>query len=375
MNTTSGRVLVNNKVAVALAATVAITTMFESLAATSTSKPNTKKISQSISKNTSKKTIVAKKSSMSPAPIAADSLATSSASATRAAAPISASVVSPVTTGTTTAATPSAANSLLDKEKFRMNLNFYYYGAAVTEPLGGYQPDVESNYARSENSDPIAFDTHMVLGYKVHSNWTLSLNPTFRTTAGNSYAAEGSKAERPAFFTPIASFIRIQAGKFVKAGKFTWNGDFRVYPGITQDLHGTPVYLRTGQNLIYSLNDQWTLAAYNQVRYFYRTKATYVNNPGTTDFRFLTSPTLEFQALDNLNLALSYNLDVAHPHNEALGPSFWRPNGSTFSYVELATTWNVTKTVEVAPYVDIYTSRHIDPNSTQIGLNLAFTLL
>lgn len=371
MKTTRGLNLVIGVVAVA----TATTTLNVQAAQT---KPTKKAVSKSITKKASSKTIVSQKPITSPAAVAtapaADSLTSTSASASRASAPTTA-LVAPVTAGVTTAAAPSASKSLLDREKFRLNLNFYYYGSSISEPFGGYQPDVSSNYAQSENSDPVTLETHLAIGYKFHPNMTFSVNPQFRTVAASSY--KQGEAALAKYFTPIASFVRLNFGKFYKSDKFTWNGDLRYYPGVTDDLKGTPLYLRTGQNFMYSVSDKVTLAAYNTVRYYKRTDSAYekafAKGQDLFNWRLTASPTIEYQARDNLNLSVSYNMDVIHNSTESFGPRFW--NDNNFTYTELGAVWNITPTIEFNPYVDVFTSNNANFNTSQLGANLTFTLL
>lgn len=330
-----------------------------------------------ISKNTpavsaaslSKPTSVA----MSTAP-AADTLTVSSSSATS-----SASAVMPGSSaGTTTKSLGEVAKkpSIADKLSFAISLE--YYGSALSDPLSGYQPNVDEEASQSDGTNKL--DTHLILGYKLTPNLKLSLNPYFTSQAGSQYQKEAGTGGGQLFMKPTASYIKLGVGKFYSQKSFTWNGDFRYYPGVTDDLEagGIEHYLRTGQNFSWGLSPKFTFSAYNTIRYYVVGQDTLATKRAKgagmpKEFRVTMSPTLEYQASDSIQLSFSYNADVNKPYDNDMG--HWaNAGGADAEYWEAGMTWGISKTFEFNPYLDMY-RKHMDPNAMQLGANLSINIL
>ncbi len=296
-----------------------------------------------------------------------DAISTQRSSATRAVLPMS---------GTTVTTAAAVQPPMAKKSPFSIGTNFYYYGSSLSEPFRGYQSDfgAGSGYA----ADPVSLETHFIFGYKVTNNITVSLNPYFTSNANyREYNPETDSydAKPGTQFAWLAPFARVAFGKFVQNGNFKWNGDFRVYPGIGKLQHELPVYLRTGQNLFYSLTPKLTLASYNTIRYYRYTNSRWERKTGTRDLRLTASPTLEYQAADSLGLSMSYNIDAFHPHSESnrgkWSPIHWVDNRA---FIETGVSWDITKKINLNPYVDIF-PRNIKLYNTMLGVNLALSIL
>lgn len=323
-----------------------------------------------------KASALSKPSSLSVAPKSSDSLKTSASSATSAAT----LSVPGSSAGTTTKTLGQVAKRPSVADNFRFAVSLEYYGGALSDPFSGYQPDVNTETSQSDATNRL--DTHLIIGYKLSPNMTLSLNPYFTSSATSVYKKQKGKGGGQMFMKPTASHIRLQFGKFVSKGPFTWNGDIRYYPQVTDDLinSGTTHYLRTGQNFMYAINSKFTLAAYNTIRYYVRDAdkldEAQKESPGDAlpaELRVTMSPSLEYQASDNLGFGLSYNMDVNKPYRQSLG-NWVNAGGVDAQYLEFGMTWGITKRIEFNPYIDMYT-KHMDPNAMQLGANLSFSIL
>lgn len=363
-----------NVIAVAVAAAFGGTAFAATSQAVAVKSPAKKAVAQ---KKISKKVISTKanqqvaSASVTASNTAADVLSTSRSSAT---------AVSMPTTGTTTTSAAAVQPAAAKKSPFSAKVNFYYYGSSLEEPFRPYQTDQSS--MNGYRGSPVSLETHIALGYKLTNNLTLSLNPYFDHTPnytedvldsnGNKI---GEKAVKGDAFRLTQPFIRLGVGQFLKVGKFKWNGDFRVYPGIsdfTSEL-GLPLYLRNGHNFMYSATDKLTLAAYNTIRYYKYNSSVYDKKPATRDFRLTSAFGPEYQVNDAVGLSALYIVDVRHPNNAGIGFREWQdtPDGA---YAELGVSWDINKMFNFNPYVDFYLQNAKFYN-TMIGANLAITLL
>lgn len=346
-------------IALAMAALMA-SGAFAATTATST-KSTTKKVSN-IKKTTAKK-------ATAKATARADSIGASSSSAVSAAS----SSMPGLTAGSSAAEAPKALKkpSALDKIKFA--LVFEFYGPSVADPFSGYQPALNpsegDNYSHSQGDDAQDLRTNIILGYRLSDNLTFTLNPVFQTVGESASGADKGSMFR---FREEASFVKLGVGKFMQVGKFKWNGDFRVYPGgLGENSKGTPLYLRTGQNLMYSLTPKVTLAAYNTIRYYKHTDTFYEANPNGYDFRATFGPTVEYQVSDSTGLGLTYFTDV---RLKKANREFVDGPVNAAPFVEAGATIDVSKMVNLNPYIDVYTNT---PNieAWQFGANIALNIL
>lgn len=297
----------------------------------------------------------------------ADSIGATASSATTAS-----SSMHSLTAGSSSTEAPKALKkpSALDKIKFA--LVFEFYGPSVTDPFSGYQPALDPSdpdYRFSQGDSAQDLRTNIVLGYRINPNLTFQLNPAFQSTAANASGTDKGSLFR---FREDASYAKLGVGKFVQSGNFKWNGDFRVYPGgLGERTKGTPLYLRTGQNLMYSLSPKLTLAAYNTIRYYKRTDTLYEAKPNAYDWRATLGPTLEYQVSDSTGLSLSYIADLRL--KKRTGELMDAPIDSA-PFVEAGATIDVSKMVNLNPYIDMYTNT---PNieAWQFGANVAFNIL
>jgi|GEM_PF-3866169 len=264
------------------------------------------------------------------------------------------------------------APKMIPLDDFKASVSIFTDGPAVGDPLGGYQTN---KYDGFETSDRVAMTVAPSLGYRFHPNYTFSVNPQFLIQPSNP-KNEGRDAQN-VFMKPKESFFRIGIGNILSSGGFRWNGDLRVYPGITDDLKGTPLYLRTGQNFSYAFTDsKWSLSLDNTLRYYHKTDGRLVDsiNSGRDpfDFRVTSAPGVNFQATDNLGLAASYNLDWRHPVNAPSNTDAW-VHQDDGPYMEFGMSYDL-NSVNISPFVDVYV-RRVEIFTMAWGINLRWTLL
>ena len=294
---------------------------------------------------------------------------------------------SPATT-TTSMPNLNGGNSAADaakvtkKKTFRDNVRagilFEYYGSSIADPLNGEQPDHTTGYGIG--SFPAELDTHLTLGYALTSNLTFTLNGYFWSYAD---IAPGANDGQRFGFRPADSYFKLAAGKFIQAGRFKWSGDFRFYPGLGTDYPRRLFYLRTGQNLSYSLTPRLTLAAYNSLRYYQSAATAYAIDRDPTgnriDSRATFGPAIEYQLFDAAGVSLSFNTEFAHTHNNntiSQTSNFFKEPVAGFyrSYFELGSSIDVTKFINFNPYIDMYT-QSFNVDAMQFGANLNITIL
>jgi hypothetical protein len=284
-----------------------------------------------------------------------------------------------VTAGTTTAEAPKAMKKKTFADKLRAGVQFEYYGSGLTDPFNGDQPDHSTGYGQGAFSAEL--DTRVTAGIAFSDNLTLSYNAYFWSYSDS---GPGENDGQRFGFRPADSYLKLGVGKFVQAGRFKWSGDFRVYPGLGHSADRLVVYLRTGQNLSYSITPRLTLAAYNSLRYYVRTASAYNREDrdptgNQFDSRFTFGPAIEYQLFDHAGVSLSFNTEIAHSHNNNSfdsTPNYHsEPVASLYrAYFELGGMIDITKGIYFNPYVDGYT-QSFNADAMQIGANLAITFL
>jgi len=358
-----------NKIKGIAVAMVALMASGAFAATTATSAKMTSKKVSTIKKTTAKKATAKATAGKTETSAKVDSVNSTSSSAVSAAS----SSMPGLTAGSSAAEAPKALKkpSALDKIKFA--LVFEFYGPSVADPFSGYQPalspDEGDNYANSQGDSAQTVHTNIVLGYRISDNLTFQLNPNFQSTGANAAGDDQGSLFR---FREELSYAKLGVGKFLQVGKFKWNGDFRVYPGgLGERTAGRPLYLRTGQNLMYSATPKMTLAAYNTIRYYKRTDTVYGSNPNAYDFRATIGPALEYQVSDSTGLSLSYNMDV---RLQKANREFVDGPVDAAPFVEAGAGIDISKMVNLNPYIDVYTNT-ANIEAWQFGANLALNIL
>lgn len=299
-------------------------------------------------------------------------LKTTRSSATGSVQTVNASQLSSATSNASVAET-KPARRMIPVDDFKSSISIFTDGPAVGDPLGGYQTD---KYDGFETDDRVEMTVAPTLGYRFHPNYTFSVNPNFLIRPSNP-RAEGTAAEN-VFMKPKESFFRVGVGEFFAVDGFKWNGDFRVYPGITDDMTGTPLYLRTGQNFSYAFDKSaWSIGLENTIRYYHRTDTKIINTVAggsdPYDFRVTSSPNINYQATDRLGLSLSYNWDWRHPINAPSSTDAWIHAGDG-PYTEFNISYDLTSSVNISPYIQTFV-RRVDVYTMPWGINLRWTLL
>lgn len=298
----------------------------------------------------------------------ADQVASSSSSASRVAIPSQVSAAPAVNAGTSTAQAPSQGKKTF-ADRIVLSADLSYYGGSVKEPFSGYQTDPDTGF----DGGAVELDTHVMIGYKATDNLTFSLNPQWQTIPNSkSYNAETDSydAQKGEGFTLLSPYVKLGVGKFVKTKSFKWNGDFRIYPGITdaQKLGGISASFRSGQNFMFTVTPKLTLAFYNIVRaYALNSDA----SDSATNLSLEAYPALEYALKDTLVLSVGYDLYAKHHQDDTWGS--WN-NGGT--YLEPGIAWDVTPKINFNPYIDIYTgNRGAIVDTTRWGANVIFSIL
>lgn len=280
-----------------------------------------------------------------------------------------------LTAGTSAMEAPKAMKKKTFVDNIRAGVLFEYYGGSLSEPFSGWQTDKDSGFAQGGASHEL--DTRLTLGYAVSSNLTISANGYFWSYSDS---PDGSSAGETFGFRPADSFIRFNVGKFYQAGNFKWSGDFRYYPGFGTAYPDRQFYLRTGQNFSYAVTPRLSLVAYNQIRYYQNDKNAYNSSNDKrgdrVDMMYLIGPGVEYQALDTVGFSLTFNDAYAHAHQQNILGSAkelkhdyaWGP------YFEAGASIDVTKFMNVNPYVDMYTHT-FNVEAMQLGANVNFTIL
>lgn len=305
------------------------------------------------------------KNTESAAPDKADMISSSAASAVSAANPSNPSG-NGINAGTSTASgIVVKKSSFADKVKLGVLVEFF--GPSITDPFSGNQPDQATGYSQSSDTSQ-ELDTTLIIGYRFSNNVTLTLNPMF---ASYGHPSDNSKNGKLFAFSEDYSSIRLSFGKFAKVGKLTWNGDFRFYPGMGDSGRSTPVYLRSGQNLMYSVTPKITLAAYNTLRYYRRTDSFKAAKPTAFDLRATITPAFEYQISDGFLGSFSYNMDI---RREIASGDIVDAPAAAGPYFEIGAIVDASKVVNINPYIDIYkNSANIE--AWQFGANVNFNIL
>ncbi|RYZ74211.1 MAG: hypothetical protein EOP09_00775 [Proteobacteria bacterium] len=263
-----------------------------------------------------------------------------------------------------------------------VGLNNYYTGSAMVEPFAGYQPDPGTGYDMGATE----LVTHGVLGYRLNSNWSVSLNPQFSTSPNyHEYDNDSGsyKASSGSTFKPIGSFIRLSAGSFISTKTFSWNGDFRYYAPLTADMRGDTDpesgmklglfhTLRTGQNLSFTLSPKLTFDIANILRFYGRPNGYQPdgNKPALMLFKVESIPGFTYRFADNLTASLAFDMIASHQYGRAF--SSWDNVGT---YLQPGIAWDVTKGLTFAPYVMVRTANSVSQNTTQWAFDLIWSIL
>jgi hypothetical protein len=270
----------------------------------------------------------------------------------------------PSSAGSSTAQVPSAKRKRA-LDKFSAAVFFEFFGPSVSDPFSGYMPDTSTGYSQGNVAQELG--TYINLGYRLNNRLLLIASPYF-VTRGQS--ADGSDSSKFMSFDGSNSSIRLLSSRFAKSGNLTWNGDFRIYPGgLGEPTKNRRAYLRTGQNLVYSVSPRLTFAAYNTLRYYNFSSDHFANGQNMTTFnlRATFSPAVEYRFSDMFTGSLSYNMDVRH--QQKTGKIV-----SASPYFEAAGIISTAKWLFLNPFIDVY-PKHANIEAWQLGANVMFTIL
>ena len=258
--------------------------------------------------------------------------------------------------------------------------NNYVFGSPIADPISNAQPD----YRYGGRTEGIRVETHLVLGYRLTDNLSLSLNPQFES---NNAARDTDHPNKDTtLLHPFLSYVKLGVGRYFQVGHFRWNGEWRYYPPVTSDLRRAPNvdgrgdhqelvhYLRVHNNFVYDLTSRITVGAFTIVRYFERQRQYQNGNVALLPEAFLQ---VGYQARDNVNLSIGYDMSAAQNYGGPVTKFYVPPsqNRWVYTYLEPAVEWNATKFLTVYPYVDISTGEKINFHTSRLGLNLLMPIL
>lgn len=369
-------------IALALASLMATAAFAETATQSTTTAPAKKVVTKKkISKKNSK--------SAASAGVRNDALVASASSATSSA---TTGISMPGLTAGTSAAQGAAVGTPKKAwtDNVRLAFGLEYYGPSVTDPLSGRQPGLDptsSNHTYSQGNGAVELLEHVSVGYAFNDNLSFTLDPYFETI-GDGLNDDGTKdtsASGSSFrYREDFSYFALRVKRIVKTKKFTYSGNFRFTPGFGERNHQRPLYFRHDMNLVYNVTSRFNISMYNTIRYYDRTASYYdatktdsatgqqiLANPTGFDLRATLGPTLEYQISDPVGSYLSYVADVRRNHNTG---SIYDAAPDTAPYIELGMGWDITKKINLNPYVDAYTNT---PNieAWQLGANLMVTIL
>lgn len=258
-----------------------------------------------------------------------------------------------------------------------VGINNYYTGSTLREPLAGYQPDKDTGY----DSGSAELVTHFVLGYKLSSNLSLSLNPQLATTPNyRTYNSDTDSydSQEGRFMKPVGSFLRLKVGSFYKDSIFNWTGDFRFYPSITDDLKGekdkvTGEYkdqynlIRSAQNFTWTVTPKLSLALENTLRFYVRPSA-FQNTRDSIQAQ--TLPTVYYSLTDVFQIYSQYSMRARNKYGQSF---FDWSNHST--YLETGFNIEAGKGFSFNPFVTVYPGNHVNMDTSQWGLNIFWSIL
>lgn len=300
---------------------------------------------------------------------------------TSSAAPTSAAAI-PAQTSTTT--TPVAKKSFRDI--FSMKYSIAVFGPAVSSPLSGYQPDLETG---TNSTSQVSSENALAFRFKLSDKVTLA--PTlfwFLTAGGGEQVGSGQT------FGLYDPYVTLSHSALYSAGTYNVSGYLRGYAPtatVNQNANLLP-YFRANLTQAYEIpNSRWSVELPTFVQWYPRTNTSQVigsdaANPkkgvidgktgvGKDALRLYMGPAVNYKVSDSFTAGVLFEAEARTAYGKGTG-------GDTFHKewinLEPNVSWDVTKALNVGLWLDFAIGkgeRRMELDTTRIGGSLGWTIL
>jgi hypothetical protein len=253
--------------------------------------------------------------------------------------------------------TDDANYSVSDRAfKDRVWLNYYgiYYGSSVTSP-NRYQT---GPYRQKDPNRPVFLKNFVTAGFDLSDQYAIAATGYF------TYVPSAPEKQ----FQMQDPSLRIANNSLLNIGGFNWYGDARVHFAVSDNsrLNDLLVGFQSFHYFSYTFDDsRWSPGIYASARYNIYGKMGVGN-----DLDLYLAPSLNYSISDKLALTFLYEMGASHTYGADAG--VLDSEGTDFQPGVL---WHITPSLEVNPYLNIYTGGRIALDNTSFGMTLSWMML
>jgi hypothetical protein len=240
--------------------------------------------------------------------------------------------------------------------KDRVWLNYYgiYYGSSITNP-NRYQ---SGPYTQKDQGRPVFLKNFVTAGYDINDRYAIAATGYFTYTPS-------APTQQFAMQDPS---VRIANNSILNIGGFNWYGDARIHFAVSDAsrLNDLLVGFQTFHYFSYTMdNSRWSPGIYASARYNHFGK---LGSGNDLDLYF--APAVNYSISDSVALTFLYELGATHSYGDDVG--VLDNQGTDFQPGVL---WHITPSLEVNPYLNVYTGGRISLDNTSFGMTLSWMML
>jgi hypothetical protein len=240
--------------------------------------------------------------------------------------------------------------------KDRVWMNYYgiFYGSSITNP-NRYQT---GPYKQKDQNRPVFLKNFVTAGYDISDRYSIAATGYF------TYTPTGSDQN----FAMQDPSVRFADNSIFNYGGFNWYGDARIHFAVSDAsrLNDLLVGFQTFHYFSYTMeNSRWSPGLYASARYNYFGKM-----GSGADVDLYLAPAVNYSISDSLALTFLYEMGAGHTYGDDVG--VLDNQGTDFQPGVL---WHITPSLEVNPYLNIYTGGKISLDTTSFGMTMSWMML
>ncbi len=253
--------------------------------------------------------------------------------------------------------TDDANYSVSDRSfKDRIWMNYYgiFYGSSVASP-SRFQT---GPYREKDTNRPIFLKNFVTAGYDISDRYSVAATGYFTYTPS-------APSQQLAMQDPS---IRIANNSILNIGGFNWYGDARVHFAVSDAsrLNDMLVGFQSFHYFSYTIeNSRWSPGLYASARYNHYGKLGLGN-----DLDLYLAPSLNYSLSRSFAFTFLYEMGASHTYGADAG--VLDNEGTDFQPGVL---WRITPSLEVNPYLNVYTGGRIALDTTSFGMTMSWMLL
>ncbi len=239
-----------------------------------------------------------------------------------------------------------------------------YYGIVAGPAIGDIS--VNTHDSTGATAGTIGIDNRLTVGYKLDKKMSLGiytrLITTFPDDKGNTVALKNPG-------------LKLSHSSILKSGNFNLSGSATLYAPVTASAIKNNMITGLALSQFSTIEipgSRWTVIALTgQAAYAYGANAPY-GSPTLLDGGLFAYAGLNYQWKSNLSVVLTTGTSFDHVAGRGLD-GFVRTADATD--IEIGMSWDVTKKINLNPYLALFPVEGISANSTSIGMYVSAGLL